>query len=168
MLEVENRFKNKSMDWKIVDGKNVSPMFQFANIVHGKPSNDPYGYKVVQRVFDKPQHKSALEKYGIYEIQTQRGAFVPAMDVIGLKEFLSMLSGDFADRHREYEHYISTLVEASDPSINNIMKANAASSNMLNQMSRDYVAHERASAGPSIAAPSDQVLTERVACFCYT
>lgn len=159
MLELEALFKNKSMDSGTApDGNTILPMFQIANIVDGRDINDRYGHLVVKRTLDKAKHKSALEKYGIYEIQTQRKVMVPAMTYIGMKEFLSKLKGEFADRHRAYEHDISTLVEASDPLINNFMEANSASSNMLNQMSRDYVAHERASGGASIAAPPEQVL----------
>ena len=159
MQEIENLFKNKPMDCEIAyDGKKIIPLFQFANIVHDYPINDKHGHGVVKGILDKPKHKSALEKYGIYEIQTQRKAIVPAMTLIGLKEFLSKLKGEFADRYRAYEHDISTLVEASDPLINNFMQANAASSNMLNQMARDYVTQERAAAGASIAESPMQVL----------
>jgi hypothetical protein len=162
MLEMENIFKNKAMNTKIADdGKTIVALFQFANIVHGHPMNHPNGHGIVKRYLDNPLHKYTLEKYGIYEITTQRKAIVPAMTFIGLKEFLSKLKCDFADRYRAYEHDISTLVEASDPLINNFMEANAASSNVLNQMARDAVAQERAAGGASIAAPTDQVLAAR-------
>jgi hypothetical protein len=159
MLKLENLFKNKSMDYTTaLDGNTILPMFQFANIVYGRNINDSYGHLLVKRTLDKAKHKSALEKYGIYEMQTQRKATVPALTFIGMKEFLCKLKGDFADGFRAYEHDISTLVEASDPLINNFMEANTASSNVLNQMARDAVAQERASGGASIAAPPEQVL----------
>ena len=159
MPEMENKFKNKAMQTKIAsDGKTIAAMFQFANIVHGHPINDSNGHGIVKRYLANPLHKYTLEKYGIYEITTQLKAIVPAMTFIGLKEFLSKLKCDFADRYRAYEHDISTLVEASDPLINNFMQANAASSNVLNQMARDAVEQERASGGAGIAAPPEQVL----------
>jgi hypothetical protein len=80
------------------------------------------------------------------------------MTFFGLKEFLSKLKCDFADRYRAYEHYISTLVEAGDSSMHNVIDTNAASSNVLNQMARDALAQERASAGASIAESPMQVL----------
>ena len=169
MVELENLFKNKSMDNAIVDGKTISPMFQFANIVHGKPINDKHGHKMTERVLNNTKHKSVLEKYVIYEMKTQRGAIVSALTCYGLKEFLSMLSGDFADGYRAYEHYLSTLIEGSDrDTINNLMDANEASSNILNRMARDAVAQEKAAAGASIAPPPEQVLAARAVCFCCT
>jgi hypothetical protein len=81
---------------------------------------------------------------------------------MGLRVFLSMMKGDFADRFRAYEHYLTILVEAGDPTsrklINNFMEANAASSNEYFAQARDAVAQERVAGGPSIAAPPEQVL----------
>ena len=166
--EVEILFKNKHMDCEIVDGKTVSPAFQFVNIIHGKPTNDAYGHYTVQRILNKPNNQSQLEKYGIYKMKTQRGSVVPAMTFLGLKELLSKLPGEFADKYRAYCIEITTRVEAGDKSMHNVLDANEASSNMLNQMARDALAQEAASAGPSIAAPADQVLAARAVCFCCT
>ena len=161
LLEVENLFKNKTMDSGIYDGKTVFPLYQFANIVQKKHIYYEEGHKTVKRVFDKPNHKSTLEKYGIYQIRTKRGAFVPAMTLPGLKEFLSTMPGDLADKQRAYNNQISTLVEASDPSITRLMKANTDSSSVYLAQARDFVAQERAAGGASIAAPTDQVLAAR-------
>jgi hypothetical protein len=158
MLEVEKRFKNKHMDFDIVDGKTVSPAFQFANIVYGKTINDQYGHNAVKGLLENPKHKSMLEKYGIYEMQTQRKAIVPAMTFLGLKELLNHLKGPFADNYRAYCIDITTRYEAGDKSMHNGLDANAASSNILNQMARDALPHLAAAAGPSIAAPPEQVL----------
>ena len=158
MLELENRFKNKYMDSVMYDDKKIMPLYQFANIVRGKDIYDRTGNLTVQRVLDKPNYKSQLEKYGIYEMRTKRGAFVPAMTYQGLKEFLSKMPGELADKHREYSNYVTTLVEAGDSSMHNVIDANAASSNMVNQMARDAVEQERASGGAGIAAPPEQVL----------
>ena len=170
MPEMENKFKNKAMQTKIAsDGKTIAAMFQFANIVHGHPINDSNGHGIVKRYLANPLHKYTFEKYGIYEITTQLKAIVPAMTFIGLKEFLSHLKCDFADRYRAYEHYLSTVVEASDRDlINKFMDANEASSNVINQMARDAVAQERAAGGASITVLSEQVLTVRSVCFCCT
>ena len=159
MLEVEKRFKNEHMDLDIAfDGKTVSPAFQFANIVYGKPINDQYGHNAVKGILENPKHRSTLEKYGLYEITTQRKAIVHAMTFLGLKELLNHLKGPFADNYRAYCIDITTRVEAGDSSMKDVIDANAASSNILNQMARDALAHERAAGGPSIAAPPDQVL----------
>ncbi len=158
LLEVENLFKDKNMDNAIHDGKTVFPLYQFANIVHKRDMYHSSGHATVQRVLDKPNYKSALEKYGIYDFTTKRKAIVPAMTMPGLKEFLSTMSGDLADKQRAYNIMISTLVEASDPSITRLMQANAVSSSVYLAQSRDAVAQERAAGGPSIAASSEQVL----------
>ena len=171
ILEVENLFKNKPMDGEIAyDGKTVFPLYQFANIVQKKDIYYEEGHRTVKRVFDKPNHKSTLEKYGIYQIRTKRGAFVPAMTLPGLKEFLSTMPGDLADKQRAYNNQISTLVESSDPSITRLMEANAVSSSVYLAQSRNAVAQERASAGASIAAPPEQVLAVRrvYSCACVT
>lgn len=166
---VENLFKNKTMDSGVsYDGKTVFPLYQFANIVHKRDMYHSTGHATVQRVLDKPNYKSALEKYGIYDFTTKRKAIVPAMTLPGLKEFLSTMSGDLADNQRAYNILISTLVEASDPSITRLMKANTDSSSVYLAQSRDAVAQERASAGPSIAPPPDKVRAARVVSFCCT
>ena len=157
MLELENHFKNKYMDFEIKpDGNTVYPAFQFANIVNDRPINDQYGHKAVNAILDKPKHKSTLEKYGIYKMTTQCKAIVPAMTFLGLKELLNHLKGPLADSYRAYCIDITTRVEGGDSSMKDVIDANAASSNILNKMARDAVAQERASGG--IAAPPEQVL----------
>jgi hypothetical protein len=169
MLELDNHFKNKYMDFEIKpDGKTVFLAFQFANIVNDKHINDPYGHGAVNGILEKPKHKSTLEKYGIYQMKTQRKAIVPAMTFLGLKELLNHLKGPLADNYRAYCIEITTRVEAGDSSMKDVIDANAASSNILNQMARDALPHLAASGGVSIAAPPDQVLAARVACFCCT
>ncbi len=147
------------MDFEIKpDGKTVSPAFQFANIVYGKPINDQYGHNAVKGILENPKHKSTLEKYGIYETRTQRNAIVPAMTFLGLKELLNHLKGPFADSYRAYCIDITTRYEAGDDSMKADLDANKASSNILNQMARDALPHLAASAGASIAPPLEQVL----------
>jgi hypothetical protein len=159
MLEMEAIFAGKKMRMDTApDGKKFFSMFEFANIVNGKVITDKYGSTTVQRVLDNPNHKSALEKYGIYDIRTERGSFAPAMTFLGLKELLSKLPGEFADNYRAYCIEITTRVEAGDASMHNVIDTNAVSSNILNQMARDALPHLAASGGASIAAPPEQVL----------
>jgi hypothetical protein len=136
----------------------VSPAFQFANIVYGKPINDQYGHKAVNAILEDPKYKSTFEKYGIYETRTQRKAIVPALTFHGLKELLNHLKGPFADKYRAYCIDITTRVEAGDSSMKDVIDANAASSNVLNQMARDALAQECASGGVSIAESPMQVV----------
>ena len=158
-LDVENLFKNKYMDFEIKpDGKTVSPGFQFVNIVCGKPINDTYGRTVVNTIVENPKHKSTFEKYGIYDFTTKRKVIVHAFTYPGLKELLYHLKGPFADNYRAYCIDTTTRVEAGDSSMKDVIDANAASSNVLNQMARDALPHLAASGGASIAAPPEQVL----------
>ncbi len=169
MLELQTLFQNTCMDSFIAaDGKTISPLYQFANIINKKDMYNSSGHVTVKSILDNASYKSALDKYGIYDFTTKRKAIVPAMTVIGMREFMCKMKGDFADRFRAYEHCISTLVEANDPLINNFMQGNAASSNVYLAQSRNAVAQERAAAGASIAAPPEQVLVARMVCFCCT
>ena len=166
MLQVEKLFEKEHMDLVTAfDGNMVSPAFQFANIVYGKPKNDPYGHKAVNGILENPKHKSMFEKYGIYEIQTQRKAIVYALTYPGLKELLNYLKGPLADDYRAYCNDITTRYEAGDDDHIKNAIANKASSNIINQMARDAVAQQKASAGQSIAPPPEQVLAALIVCF---
>jgi hypothetical protein len=157
-LDVENLFKNKYMDFEIKpDGKTVSPGFQFVNIVCGKPINDTYGRTVVNTTVENPKHKSTFEKYGIYKFTTKRNVIVHAFTYPGLKELLYHLKCPFADNYRAYCIDTTTRVEAGDSSMKDVIDANAASSNVLNQMVRDALPHLAASAGPRLPALPDLV-----------
>jgi len=162
-MEMENIFNNKTIENQIsYDGKRAFALYQFANIVRKRDMYHSSGHQDVKTVLQKQRNKSEFDKYGSYTVTTQRKAIVTAATFMGLRVFLSMMNGDFADRFRAYEHYLSMLVEAADPTskklINNLMEANAASKNIINEMARDVIEQERASAGASIAAPPEQVL----------
>ena len=105
--------------------------------------------------------KTLLESFGIYKISNGRGSGTPALTFKGLKGLLCTKALKGAALAQQFIHYaadITTRVEAADPS-----------SNMYNAMARDAVAQEAASAGPSIAAPPEQVLAVRACvrlCVC--
>jgi len=171
MLELENLFNNKTMDCGTrFDGKTISPMFQFANVVNDKPINDTYGRTVVNTIVENPKHKSTFEKYGIYDFTTKRKVIVHAFTYPGLKELLYHLKGPFADNYRAYCIDTTTRVEAGDSSMKDVIDANAASSNVLNQMARDALPDLAPSSGPSFAAPRHLVRGNRAfdvrSCLC--
>jgi hypothetical protein len=64
------------------------------------------------------------------------------------------------------KHYIEqgTRVDAGDPLLRDVLDANAASSNIFNQAARHQIRYQAASAGPSLAAPSDMVPDVQEAC----
>ena len=141
------------------DGKKVLSMSEFVNIMNAKDKNDQDGRVIVSRLLkDDSPHKVYLESLGIYKMRNARGPATPAMTFLGLKGLLSKLTGEVADNYTNYCTETTTRVEAGDSSMKQVIDANAASSNVLNQMARDAVAQERASGGASIAAPPEQVL----------
>ena len=145
------------------DGKKVLSMSEFVNIMNDKDKNDKYGKNLVANFLkDDSPHKAFLESLGIYKMRNARGPATPAMTFLGLKGLLSKLTGKVADDYTNYCTETTTRVEAGDPSMKQVIDANAASSNVLNQMARDAVAQERAAGGPSIGAPPEPVLVLRM------
>jgi hypothetical protein len=76
----------------------------------------------------------------------------------GMKALMQYSTTPFAMKFKKHYIHQGTRVDAGDPSMHDIIEANAASSNVYNAMARDAVAQERASGGASIAAPPEQVL----------
>ena len=166
-LEVEDLFTRNNMRYEPgPDGLETFPMFQFINAADGYPIDDQHGKSKTSEILR--YHKAELEDHGIHYMKNRYGPATPAMNLDGLKAILYYLTGAFAKRYKRYSIKTTTRYEAGDKSMHNGLDANAASSNILNQMARDAVAQERASGGASIAAPSDQVLAAHVACFCCT
>ena len=163
LREVETIFAGNTMRGEVaLDGNKVFSMYLFTNIVNDKDIKDPYGQVTVGNLLKaKSKHKAFLEKYGIYKMRSARGSDTPAMTFTGLKALLTKLPGEANDKYMGYCIETTTRVEAGDQAIKEVLDANAASSNMVNQMARDAVAQEAASAGPSIAAPPEQVLAVR-------
>ena len=169
VVEVEKILKRTDIRTEIINDKKVSSMSEFINAANEKDINDQYGKNmVVTMLSDRSPHKAFLERLGIYYMKNRRGPRTPAMTFSGLKGLLSKLTGEIADKYTNYCTETTTRVEAGDKSMHNVIDANAASLNMLNLMARQAIAEEAASAGPSIAAPPDQVLAALMVCFCCT
>ena len=155
--EIETIFAGNRMHGEIaLDGNKIWPIYPFTNIVNDRDPKDAYGQRTANRVLK--EHKDFLEKFGIYKMRSARGSDTPAMTFFGLKAFLSKLPGNASDKYMVYCIEMTSRIEAGDSKMKQVIDANAASSNMLNQMARDAVAQERASGGASIAAPPEQVL----------
>ncbi len=151
------------------DGKKVSSMSEFVNVMYERNKYEKFGKDIVSKILnnDSP-HKAYLENLGIYKLKNARGPATPAMTFLGLKGLLSKLNCNVADEYTNYCSETTTRVEAGDSNMKQVIDANAASSNVYNAMARDAVAQERAAGGPSIAAPPEQVLAERMLCFRLT
>ncbi len=162
ILDVETMVTGKKMrSERTLDGNLIISMSHFINVVTGREINDKYGTNMVGKLLAaESDDKALLESFGIYKISNGRGSGTPALTFKGLKGLLCTKALKGATLAQQFIHYaadITTRVEAADPS-----------SNIYNAMARDSVAQEAASGGPSIAAPPEQVLTARVACFCCT
>ena len=153
---------------EIVDGQLWHAMFEVINIVDGFDINDKHGKQKTLKLLKKTDCKNELEDHGIYEMKNRYGPATNALNVNGMKALMQYLTSPFAMKFKKHHIHQGTRVDAGDPSLHSVLYANAASSNIYNAMARDALAHLASSGYASIAAPSDQVLTARVACFCCT
>jgi len=160
-LAVEAIFAQNNMRCEIalegaLKGHKTCSMFQFINAVDEYPIDHQHGKDKTKEIFR--YHKAELEDHGIHYMKNRHGAATPAMNLDGLKAILYYLTGDFAKRYKKHSIKTTTRYEAGDKSMHNDLDANAASSNILNQMARDVIEQERAAGGASIAEAPMQVL----------
>jgi hypothetical protein len=163
-LEIQSLFEGHTMRREIVDGQLWHAMFEVINIVDGFDINDKHGKQKTLKLLKKTDCKNELEDHGIYEMKNRYGPATNALNMNGMKALMQYLTSPFAMKFKKHHIHQGTRVDAGDPSLHSVLYANAASSNMYNVMARHQLPHQGASAGPSIAAPSDQVLTERMVC----
>jgi hypothetical protein len=151
------------------DGKKVSSMSEFVNVMYERNKDEKFGKNVVSQILknDSPD-KAYLERLGIYKLKNERGPATPAMTFLGLKGLLSKLNCNVADEYTNYCSETTTRVEAGDSSMKQVIDANAASSSIYNAMARDALPHLAASGGASIAEPPEQVLAVCMVCFSCT
>jgi len=134
------------------DGNRVFSVFDVINIANEKDIGNSYARKTFSNLIKVgAPHEAFIKRLGIYEMRTDRGN-TPAMTWKGLKSLLPRLPGKVADEYIEYAAEITTRYEAGDFSPTE-MHANKTSSNMMNSESRQSMAHQAASVGPSLAAP---------------
>ena len=101
--------------------------------------------------------------------ETGGAGFTPVMTIVGLQKLLMRLPKNaISTKLRDIADQTLALWIAGDETFIEGARANAASSAPIPQLYREAIASERAAGGPSIAAPSDQVLAARMACFCCT
>ena len=95
--------------------------------------------------------------------------YTPVMNIFGLQKFLMRLpKNKVSEQIRDIADKTLALWIAGDKTHIESACANAASSAPIQQLYRQAIAQERASGGPSIAAPVEQVLAVRSVCFCFT
>jgi hypothetical protein len=142
---------------EIVDGQQVHAMFEVINLVDGFDIDNKHGKDKTSRLLKNIDSKTDIESFGIYSMKNRYGAATYALNLNGMKALMQYSTSPFAMKFKK--HYIQqgTRVDAGDKSMHDVLYANAASSNVLNQMARDALPYLSASAGTSLAAPSDVV-----------
>jgi len=167
-LEIQALFEGHTMRREIIDGHLVHAMFEVINIVDEYDINDKHGKNKAFNLLQNTDFKTELEDHGIFDMKNRNGATTHALNMNGMKALMQYLTSPFAMKFKKHYIHQGTRVDAGDPSLHSVLYANAASSNMYNAMARHQLPHQGASAGPSIAAPADQVLAARAVCFCCT
>ncbi len=142
---------------KMHDDQLAHAMFEVINLVDGFDINDKHGKNKTSNLLNNIDVKTELEEYGIYYMKNRHGAATPALNLNGMKALMQHSTSPFAMKFKK--HYIEqgTRVDAGDPLLRDVLDANAASSNIFNQAARHQIRYQAASAGPSLAAPSDVV-----------
>ena len=153
---------------EIIDGHLVHAMFEVINLVDGYDINDKHGKNKTFNLLQNTDFKTELEDHGIFEMKNRKGYATRALNLNGMKALMQYLTSPFAMKFKKHCIHQGTRVDAGDPLLRDVLDANAASSNMYNVMARHQLPHQGASAGPSIAAPPEQVLAVRMVCFCCT
>jgi hypothetical protein len=157
--EVDAMVKGKNLRTGVSpDGTTLFSMPEFINLLNEKDINDPYGTnKVGTLVNEDSDDHVLLKSFGFHKISNGRGRGTHALTFKGLKGLMCTSALRGAVKARKYIHYaadVTTLYEATDPS-----------PNTYNDIARQTVAQELAAGGPSIAAPSEQVLARAWCAF---
>ena len=167
-LEIQTLFEGHNMRIeKMHDDQIAYAMFEVINLVDCKDINDKHGKEKTSKLLDNKDVETELKDHGLYKMKNARGAATHALNMNGMKALIQYLTSPFAMKFKK--HYIEqgTRVDAGDQSIKDLVDANAASSNIFNQAARHQIRYQAASAGPSIAAPPDQVLERACLLFLY-
>ena len=167
-LQIQSLFEGHPLRREIIDGHLVHAMFEVINLVDGYDINDKHGKNKTFNLLQNTDFKTELEDHGIFDMKNRNGSPTRALNLNGMKALMQYLTGPFAMKFKKHCIHQGTRIDAGDKSMKDVIDANAASSNMYNVMARHQLRHQGASAGPSIAAPPEQVLAVRMVCFCYT
>ena len=146
---------------KISDGRIVFSIIEYITKRYKKRDSE-FAYKTVTRLKAKPKYKE-LEEYVVdAKLGGSKKSMTPCTCVTGLQVLLSILDDEVGAEYRKLARTTVTRVGAGDPTLKDVIDANAASSAPNAQLLREALAHERASGGASIAESPMQVLT----CVC--
>ena len=152
---------------KISDGRIVFSIIEYITKRYKKKDNG-YAYNLFSRLKAKPKYKE-LEEYVVdAKLGGSKKSMTPCTCVIGLQVLLGILDDEVGVEYRKFARTTVTRVGAGDPTLKDVIDANAASSAPNAQLLRQALAQERAAGGASIAPPPEQVLAVHMVCFCFT
>jgi hypothetical protein len=143
-----------------IDGRIVFSIIEYITKTYGKDDDGAYARMTFSKLKSKPKYKE-LEEYVVSaKLGGKKKSMTPSTCVIGLQVLLGILDNDneVAVEYRKLARTTVTRVGAGDPSLKDVIDANAASSAPNAQLLREALVHERAAGGASIAAPPEQVL----------
>ncbi len=142
-----------------IDGRIVFSIIEYITKTYGKDDDGAYARMTFSKLKSKPRYKE-LEEYVVSaKLGGKKKTMTPSTCVIGLQVLLGILDSDneVAVKYRKLARTTMTRVGAGDPTLKDVIDANAASSAPNAQLLREALAHERASGGASIAESPMQV-----------
>ena len=153
---------------KISNERTVFSIIEYITKRYKKKDNG-YAYNLFSRLKAKPKYKE-LEEYVVdAKLGGSKKSMTPCTCVIGFQVLLGILDDEVGVEYRKFARTTVTRVGAGDPTLKDVIDANADSSAPNAELLRQAYEHQkRAEGGPSIATPVDQVLAARVVCFCCT
>ena len=143
---------------KISDGRTVFSIIEYITKRYKKNDDGVYGRTWFSR-FKKSIKFKELEEYVVdAKLGGSKKSMTPCTCVTGLQVLLSILDDEVGAEYRKLARTTVTRVGAGDPTLKDVIDANAASSAPNAQLLREALAHERASGGANIAESPMQVL----------
>jgi len=142
---------------EISDGRTVFSIIEYITKRY-KKKDSTYAYQTVSRLKNSTKYKE-LEEYVVNgPLGGSKKSMTPCTCVTGLQVLLSILDDEVGAEYRKLARTTVTRVGAGDPTLKDVIDANAASSAPNAELLREALAHERASGGASIAESPMQVL----------
>ena len=143
---------------KISDGRTVFSIIEYITKRYNKNDDGAFARQTVLRLKKSIKFKE-LEEYVVDgPLGGSKKSMTPCTCVTGLQVLLGILEDEVGVEYRKLARTTVTRVGAGDPTLKDVIDANAASSAPNTQLLREALAHERASGGASIAESPMQVL----------
>jgi len=142
-----------------IDGRIVFSIIEYITKTYGKDDDGAYARMTFSKLKSKPKYKE-LEDYVVSaKLGGKKKYMTPSTCVIGLQVLLGILDDEVGAEYRKFARTTVTRVGAGDKTLKDVIDANFDSPPPNAHLLREaYNVQQRASGGPSIAAPPEQVL----------